>query len=155
MEERLLPVNATLGLTISCGVGPAPLADAGYRLVGIEVPVTCRSGATVTVDLVFLRGETSHFLLCEAKSGAHVDEEQAKRYSDIDPSNVVRATGATLTQRVSPSGEIMYVCLEGHVSSIRTGLAAAGVNYPILAVGSTTVTLTDIQATLPSGGRSI
>ncbi|MGQ0777201.1 MAG: hypothetical protein ACT4NY_22760, partial [Pseudonocardiales bacterium] len=85
MDERLLPLNAAAGLVLR-NICPAILADAGFRLVGVEVPVVCRHGI-VTVDLVFFADEVSHLLLCEAKSGAHLNEDQAKRYSDIDPVN--------------------------------------------------------------------
>lgn len=141
MEERLLPVNAAAGLVLRNDVCRAILADAGFRLVGVEVPVVCRFDRIVTVDLVFFADEVSHLLLCEAKSGAHLDEEQAKKYSDIDPMNAVQASRVTLTQRVRPTVEVIYVCLERHVESLRRGFASAGVEYPLLVLGAEKLTL--------------
>lgn len=65
MEGRLTPLNALLGLLISGDVNRAALADAGFKLVGLEVPVVGRQG-TVTVDAVLLHEESVHLLLCEA-----------------------------------------------------------------------------------------
>lgn len=144
MDERLLPVNAAAGLVLRNDICPAILADAGFRLVGVEVPVVCRRGV-VTVDLVFFSDEVSHLLLCEAKSGAHLDEDQAKRYSDIDPMNAVQASRVTLTQRVRPTVEVIYICLERHVESLRSGFASAGAEYPLLVLGADKLTLLGIE----------
>jgi hypothetical protein len=52
VESRLVPVNAFLDLALADGLNPAPLADAGWAVAALEVPVRV-SGETVVCDVVF------------------------------------------------------------------------------------------------------
>lgn len=51
MESRLVPVNAILDLALADGLNPAPLADAGWTVSALEVPVKV-NGETVVCDVV-------------------------------------------------------------------------------------------------------
>lgn len=142
MEERLRPVNALLGLLTRGDENPAALADAGFRLVGLEVPVAGPQG-TVTVDAVLLHDESLHLLLCEVKSGANVDQGQAQRYAALDAGAVVQAGHVTLPRRGTLTVATAYVCLAQHADRIRLGMDTAGVRYPLLAVHEAMITLLD------------
>ena len=111
MEPRLLPINAVLGLLAPGDVNPAALFDAGFRLAGLEVPVVGPDGRVVA-DMVLFHAARSHLVLIEAKSGANVDDSQARRYAALDPIAVVQATGVTVTQRDELTVEIAYACLD-------------------------------------------
>jgi hypothetical protein len=86
--------STLLGLLTPGDVNPAALARAGFRLVGLEVPVTGSLG-TVTVDVVLLHQDSLHLVLCEVKSGANVDPGQARRYAALDAAAVVQAGHVT------------------------------------------------------------
>lgn len=145
MEERLRPVNVLLGLLTPADVNPAALVHAGFRLVGLEVPVTSPHG-TVVVDVVLLHDPSLHLLLCEVKSGANVDPDQARRYAATDAAAVVQAGHVTLPTRGTLTSEIVYVCLASHVDRIRLGLLNAGVRCSIVAVHDAMITLEDEAA---------
>ncbi len=69
MEERLVPVNATLGLVTPGGLNRAVLAEAGFRAVGLEIPCVTSEGKVV-VDVVLAHAYTGHLIACEAKCGS-------------------------------------------------------------------------------------
>lgn len=140
MEGRLTPLNALLGLLISGDVNRAALADAGFKLVGLEVPVAGRQG-TVTVDAVLLHEESVHLLLCEAKSGANVEPGQARRYGSISAEDVVQAGHVTLPRRGALTIETAYVCLADHLERVRVGLQDADLRCPILVVHESSIHL--------------
>lgn len=136
MEDRLVPVNALIGLVSSRhDVNPSTLRDAGYELAGLEVPVTGPLG-TVTVDALLFHPADTHLVMCEVKSGANVDEGQARRYSAIDPANVVDAGHVTLARREQPTVEVLYVGIERWQDRLEQGFAALGYGCPMLIVGS-------------------
>jgi hypothetical protein len=133
MEDRLLPLNAVVGLVTPHDPNPAVLHDAGFRLVGLETPMRGQA-SRVTVDAILLHQDTNHLLLCEAKSGANVDESQAVRYAALDPTSVVQSAYVTLPTRVRPTAEVVYVCTAEHVARVKLGLAEIGAVFPLLAV---------------------
>lgn len=55
MESRLIPINAVISLATSDGINPAVLADHGYRVAGLEVPVKTPIGSVV-IDVVVANG---------------------------------------------------------------------------------------------------
>ncbi len=140
VEPRLRPLNALIGLVTRGDVNPSTLADVGFRLVGLEVPIAGSRG-TVTVDAILLHEPSAHLLLCEVKSGANADEDQAVRYAAADPHAVVQAGHVTLPRRVAPTTEVVYVCLGEHLSRIQQGFQAAAVRFPIVAVHGDKITL--------------
>jgi hypothetical protein len=63
VESRLVPVNAILDLALADGLNPAPLADAGWAVAALEVPVRV-SRETVVCDVVlFTRWLVTFWLL--------------------------------------------------------------------------------------------
>jgi hypothetical protein len=140
VEQRLVPLNALIGLVTPGDVNAAVLAEAGFRLVGLEVPVVGQAGR-VTVDALLFHEVAAHLVLCELKSGANAEEGQARRYAAIDPGAVVQAAHVTLPRRLQPSVEILYVCPSGHVERIRQSLTAANVTVPVLGVHEDKITL--------------
>jgi hypothetical protein len=140
VERRLWPLNALVGLVTPGDVNPAALADVGFRLAGLEVPVLGADGA-VKVDAILFQDASVHLVLAETKSGANVEPDQARRYAALDASAVVQAGHVTLPRRVAPTAEVLYMCLGEHVSRIRQGLQAAGVTFPVMAVHDNKITL--------------
>lgn len=140
MEPRLLPINAVLGLLVPGDVNPAALFDAGFRLAGLEVPVVGPDGRVVA-DMVLFHAARSHLVLVEAKSGANVEDSQARRYAALDPIAVVQATGVTVPQRDELAVETVYACLDQHASRIRQGLDHAGVHCALIRVAERSITL--------------
>jgi len=140
VERRLWPLNALVGLVTPGDVNPAALAEVGFRLAGLEVPVLGADGA-VKVDAILFHDASVHLVLAETKSGANVEPDQAWRYAALDAPAVVQAGHVTLPRRVAPTAEVLYVCLGEHVSRIRHGLQAAGVTFPVMAVHDNKITL--------------
>ncbi len=133
MEERLQPINALLGLTVGNGLDRAPFRDAGFRVAGLEVPVTTVRGKTV-IDLVLFDPESSLLVACEAKSGRNVEKDQAEKYASLDATAVVQASQVTLTRRVRPRVIACYACMAQHLTTVRYGLNTLGLKFPIVAV---------------------
>lgn len=113
MDRRLLPVNAVLDLTIADGLNPAPLAGAGWQVSGLEVPVFAGTG-TVVCDVVLFNEATGHILAIEAKSGANVETDQARKLAAIDPQDLIVAGGITVPRAVPFRCEPLLVCLGEH-----------------------------------------
>lgn len=145
MEARLRPVNALLALIMRGDLTPPVLADAGFRIAGLEIPVGL-PGARVVVDVLLVHDATSHLLACEAKSGANVEDAQARRYAALDAQQVVQAGAVNLPSRIAPTVEAVFVCLADHTVRIRTGLDRAEVQAAVLAVGPGRVSLDNPDA---------
>lgn len=133
MEDRLRPANAIIGLTTENDVNRAVLREAGFRLVGLEVPVATRHG-NVVVDLVLYHPETALLVACEAKSGRTIKDGQATRYASLNPADLVQASHITLAQRLQPQVVVTYVCLAEHVGTVRDGLDTISVGFPVIGV---------------------
>ncbi|HVW81101.1 MAG TPA: hypothetical protein VHB69_09210 [Mycobacteriales bacterium] len=148
MEPRLLPVNAVLALTTPGDMNPCPLADAGFRIAALEVPVGVEPEKLV-VDVVLWHPEEAVLVAVEGKSGANVDEPQAQKYGRLDAQSLVHASSVDLRSGGRPSTAILYAVQEHNVARIRQGLAAAGVSAPILGVTTDHVQLHEAQVAHP------
>lgn len=135
MEARLRPVNAVLGLLMSGDVNPARLAEAGFRLAGLEVPVVV-PGRKVVVDVVLFHPDAGHLVLIEAKSGGNIEADQAHRYAALDAQAVVLATGVSVPRRGDLSVEVAYACLAEHTERITRGLAKAQLPFAVISVAA-------------------
>ncbi|MBG0813240.1 hypothetical protein [Planomonospora sp. ID82291] len=128
------------------GINPAVLAEHGYRVAGLEAPVTTPAG-NVVIDVILANGNTGHILAIESKCGGNIEEPQCARYAVLDAATVIRQARIDLFQRVTPSLDVVYACLGDHVGRVRLGLSTAGVTFPILAVYDQKITLeTDIPS---------
>jgi len=139
LEPRLIPVNAVIALCTPGDVYPATLAAAGYRVTGVEVPSPAGEG-TVVIDAVLFNAVHNDVLAAEAKSGANVDEAQAKKYGALAADDVVRASSINVVEKGPRSLQPVYVCLAEHVERVLRGLGKAEVAFPVLAVGIDQVT---------------
>lgn len=81
--------------------------------------------------------------MCESKSGANVEEEQARTYRDLPPAAAVQAGYITVRSRTQPTSETLYVCLAQHAERIRLGLKVVGVSFAVLSVGERRIELLD------------
>ncbi|MGW1902907.1 hypothetical protein ACWCQB_37325 [Streptomyces hirsutus] len=157
--RRLLPINALLGLCTPHDINPAPLVGAGFRVVALEVPLSCGGTHSVIPDAVLFHAAAAHLVLCEAKSGANVEVDQARRYGSVTPQRVVQATSINLPRAVTPSVEVLYLGLEDHADRLALSLASAGVKYPLVTVSDKLIRLVaaeraseHLQASFPAGG---
>lgn len=148
MERRLLPVNAVLDLALVDGLNPAPLADAGWEIAGLEVPVVTSAG-TVVCDVVLFNAASGHLLAAEAKSGANVEPDQARKLVVIDPPDLIVAGGITVPQPVTLRCEALFVCLSEYVDRIMLGISASGLDAPVLAVNELEVRLVNVASASP------
>ena len=133
MESRLVPVNAVLDLAIADGLNPAPLADAGWAVAALEVPVKV-GGETVVCDVVLFNPKAGHLLAVEAKSGANLEPEQGRRLTALTPQLLVLAGGITVPKPVPLRCEVLYACLAEYADRICLGADEAGLRVPVLAV---------------------
>ncbi len=140
MEARLAPVNAVLGLCTRHDVNPAPLAEHGFRVAALEVPVVSTEGR-VTVDVVLHHEETGLLLACEAKSGANVELAQARGYAALDAATLVQAASVTVRRRSELEVAVLYICLADNLGRIRNGLRRAGLTCGVLAVAEHEISL--------------
>ena len=138
MEPRLVPLNVAIGLTVRGDLNAPVLSDAGYQLSGLEVPMQTPAG-TVVIDAVIASGATGHILVCEAKSGANVEIEQARRYGQLDP--IAIAQSSFITLQAKPYVEPVYVCLAQNTGRIVQGLEEAELACGVLAVGRDRIVL--------------
>lgn len=134
MEERLRPLNGLLALLKPHDLTPALLHAAGFRLQGLEVPVTAGDLGTVVIDAVLFHPKHSLLVVCESKSGANVEAPQARKYAALDPSAVVKAARVTLTERITPTAVPLYVCQGQHYDRIKQGLASEEIECPVIGV---------------------
>lgn len=133
MESRLVPVNAILDLALADGLNPAPLADAGWAVAALEVPVRL-SGQTVVCDAVLFNPQAGHLLAVEAKSGANLEPEQGRRLTALTPQLLVIAGGITVPKPVPLRCEVLYACVAEYADRICLGADEAGLRVPVLAV---------------------
>lgn len=136
-----MPINALLGLCTPHDVNPSPLAVAGFRWVGLEVPLRSGDGGKVVADVVLVHDATAHLVVCEAKSGNNIEVEQARRYSQVTAQTVVHAVSLTLSRAVEPSVEVLYLGLEAYSERLALSLKSAEVPYPLLTVGKASIRL--------------
>lgn len=133
MESRLVPVNAILDLALADGLNPAPLADAGWAVAALEVPVRV-GGETVVCDVVLFNPQAGHLLVVEAKSGANLEPEQGRKLIALTPELLVIAGGITVPKPVPLHCEVLYACLADNADRICLGADEAGLRVPVLAV---------------------
>lgn len=145
LEERLIPINALLSLVESDGINPPVLRQHGYQLAGLEVPMAS-GGSRVVADVVLANGATGHLVPAEAKSGSNIEEDQGKRYAALDARTVVRSTFVSVEERVEPSIEVLYACLDRYVDRVLLGLQKAELHFPVLSVATGMITLRNPDA---------
>ena len=133
MESRLEPVNAILDLALADGLNPSPLADAGWAVAALEVPVRV-SGETVVCDVVLFNPQAGDLLAVEAKSGANLEPEQGRRLTTLTPELLVLAGGITVPKAVPLRCGVPHACLAGNADRICRGADEAGLRVPVLAV---------------------
>ena len=131
MESRLVPVNAILDLALADGLNPAPLADAGWAVAALEVPVRV-GGETVVCDVVQFNPQAGHLLVVEAKSGANLEPEQGRKLIALTPELLVIAGGITVPKPVPLHCEVLYACLADNADRICLGADEAGLHVPVL-----------------------
>ena len=134
MEPRLRPVNALVALCTHGDVYPSALAEAGYALAGLEVPVASVSGS-VCIDVVLFNSNNNVIIAAEAKSGANIAERQAQQYGQLQADPVIQAASINVKTKAARQIQPLYCCLDKNVARVLTGLRAAGLDCPVIAIG--------------------
>lgn len=132
MEPRLIPFNGWIALMTGDGGWPSPLRDAGFRLAGLEWPVTTSEGVVV-IDGLGIDDDRLILLVSECKSGQNVEPKQAMAYGAIAVADVARQMTAASSARTV---QAVYVCLEGAEERIQAGLDSVGLKAPTIVIGS-------------------
>ncbi|MER5293492.1 hypothetical protein ABT382_15610 [Streptomyces pharetrae] len=109
--------------------------------MALEVPLSTGANTSVVPDVVLFHDVAAHIVLCEAKSGANVEVDQARRYNAVTPQRVIQATSINLPHAVQPSMEVLYLGLEEHAERLALSLDSAGVDYPLVAVSDKLIRL--------------
>ena len=124
-------VNAIIGFcTPTGGTWPAPLAEYGYVVFGVERSIkTILEGKdrSVTVDLICASARVNHALCIEAKS-ATLDADQARRYHALTAVNLLRL--AALPPDIEPAKlthDVAYVTHRDHATSLVQQFDAIGI----------------------------
>jgi hypothetical protein len=138
MEPRLIPINALIALTTGEGGWPTTLADAGYRLHGIEALIFPANKRRVVVDAMVAHDATTSVVLAGCKGGQNLREPQMASYMEVTGSHVARQVGLPFRD---PSVEVMVAGLEDHRQRIRIAMDALEIDVPLLLVGGTKVRL--------------
>jgi hypothetical protein len=139
MDPRFAPLNALIAFCSTTRTSwPRPMYDCGYQLAALEFPAKAGNGRVV-VDVVAWAPNHTRLALGEAKAGANVDEAQAKRYSDVNPSTLVQTLNVTVTKADPPRAQIVYAVQAQHKDRVLLGLSKAGVTYPVLSISATDV----------------
>lgn len=78
-------INCIIGLCKKNEHWPSTLANLGYKIQIIEQRIRTTRGEIVKPDLILATNETpSHVLLVECKGGNSLDQNQIRRYSDVN-----------------------------------------------------------------------
>lgn len=128
-----MPLNALIALCTPGDEYPSPLGDARYHLAGIEVPVVA-GDSKVVIDAVLFRRDGNIVLAGEAKSGANIDENQARGYGLLRSDDVIVAAAITIREAGGRQLQALYVCLGENLDRVLRGLGEAGLACPVLAV---------------------
>ena len=133
VEPQLIPLNVLLALCSGPRMlYPATLFDSGYRLAGIETPVSSGDDKVV-VDVVMFQSERNMALAGEAKSGSNIDEDQARRYKRLDVDAVIQSASISITTPGTKSMQSLYCCPSDKADRVLIGLEAAELSCPVLA----------------------
>ncbi len=129
----MIPLNVLVALCIGPRMlYPTPLFDSGYRLEGIEVPVS-GDDDKVVVDVVMFRSERNAILAGEAKSGSNVDEDQARRYKRLNVDAVIQSASISIKTLGAKGVQPLYCCPSDKADRVLMGLRAAKLSCPVLA----------------------
>lgn len=132
MDRRLIPINAWIALMRGDAGWPRPLGEQGLIPAWFEVPISTTE-STVTVDGVAFSSDLA--IVAEAKSGANVDVEQARKYGAMSLQNLRRIVSPNPPLKPDAKLEVMYVCLEENESRVAKGLETAGIDCATLVIG--------------------
>ena len=143
MDKRLVPLNGLIALlSNSDDKWPKLLREQGWERHQFEVTVASALG-NFRADAVIFRLDPNVILLCEAKSGRNLEEEQAKKYlaATLDD---LRRVGAIPQPLRGKDAEVrtLFVGTEEERASLEHGLTVLGMTGPLLTVSRERVRLT-------------
>ena len=127
----MIPLNVLIALCSSPRMlYPTILFDSGYRLEGIEVPVSWDDDKVV-VDVVMFRSERNMVLAGEAKSGSNIEKDQARRYKRLDVDAVIQSASISIETLGAKGIQSLYCCPSDKADRVLMGLRAAELPCPV------------------------
>lgn len=138
MEQRLIPINALIALTTGQGGWPPVLAEAGYRLHGIEVVLRPSESQRTCIDGVLAHMELRVATLAECKSGQNLNGRQLKAYSAVTGTHLASQVGFPFRD---PTPEILLVGLVENRERLEIAKRSLGLELPTMLVSQQTVRL--------------
>jgi hypothetical protein len=142
VDKRLVPLNGLIALlSKSDDKWPKFLRDQGWQRHQFEVKVASSLG-NFRADGVIFRLDPNVILLCEAKSGRNIDEDQARKYL-VTTLEDLRRVGAVATPLRGKEAAVwtLFVGIEEERLSLERGLTELGVIGPLLTIGRDRVRL--------------
>lgn len=110
------------------------LADQGFRLHSIELPVQSPEGL-VRADAVIYRQDPDLIVLCECKSGRNLEKKQARRYEAANYQALRRAASMPAVFAGEAPVATMYVVLDEAREAIEATLQVWEIEAPVLSIG--------------------
>lgn len=134
MDRRLIPINAWIALMRGDAGWPRPLGSQGLRPAWFEVPISTAI-STVMADGVALSDDSKLAIVTEAKSGANVDVDQARKYGAMTLKDLRRIITINPPKASKTKVEVVYAFLEENEERILKGIQQSGLSCATLAVG--------------------
>lgn len=139
-------ISAVIALVVPSSRGdPTPLADLGYELRSLELPITDRFGRSYRLDLHATHAHHNLSLLLECKTSAAVlSRDQIEKYLATTGQEAVIAAALTLSAPQEHRADAVFVVLPD-VEQTLSGLIAACPSVLVAGWGMLRVTASRIE----------
>lgn len=135
MDRRLVPVNGVIALLRDEAGWPSALAGQGFRLHALEADVQSSPGV-VRADAIFYRRDPDLIVLCECKSGRHVQARQARSYLTADFAGLRQRGTAPAVFRQPVPVVALFAGLEEDRNALAESLMREELVAPLLTIGA-------------------
>ena len=148
-SRNLKLLNAVIAMCRSDSKWPHYFFDLGYGVKWIEQPFTGETGEKLVPDLVIVSKGENHCILFEGKSGNNIENEQAQRYMQVRPKDVVSKLFVDLVRGKHPMVDVSYLCFSESTPTIVAQLNALSATFPVLEMSASLFRLAENQFSLP------
>ncbi len=143
MDQRFVPINALLAMVTGEAGWPPVFKGAGYHVQAIEAKISTSTpagdGRTSRPDAVLANPDAASVILGEAKSGSSGVARQLETMSFVTVAQARTHVGFSF---VPTRLESLVIGLDGHEPGLRSRMAEAGVDFPLLLLGGRRARLT-------------
>lgn len=148
-SKNLKLLNAVIAMCRSDSKWPHYFFDLGYGVKWIEQPFTCTTGEKLVPDLVIVSNAENHCILFEGKSGNNIENEQAQRYMQVKPKDVVSKLFIDVVRGQQPMTDVSYLCFSESTPAIVAQLKALAATFPVLEIGASLFRLAENEFSVP------